>query len=111
MVGLGYLAAIINGLHLFIPGLIHALKVDGGAESIAGFTNFSRCKAEILFFFRVIGELAGEPASPGVWGAVQGTTELLLILLSCGEDIGGFHLKVASLPPPPYLSPRCCGSS
>ena len=62
MVGLGYLAATINGLHLFLPGLIHALQADGGADTIAGFTNYGRCKPEILFFFRVIGELAAQPA-------------------------------------------------
>ena len=47
----------LQALHCLIPGLIHSLKEDGGAKSIANFTNFTTCQSEILWAFRIIGEL------------------------------------------------------
>ena len=38
-----------------IPGLIHTFAPDGGASSIAGFTNFELCKDIILWAFGVFG--------------------------------------------------------
>ena len=39
----------------FIPGLIHVFKDDGGAKSIANFTQYDTCKQEILWAFNVFG--------------------------------------------------------
>ena len=49
------LLLVLEGLHNLVPGLIHSLKADGGAHSIAGFTNYERAKPEILWAFRIIG--------------------------------------------------------
>ena len=51
-----HLLLLLEGLHGFIPGLIHTFKSDGGAQSIAGFTNYEKSKAEILWAFRIIGK-------------------------------------------------------
>ena len=45
-----------KALHCLIPGIIHSLKQDGGAKSIANFTNYTACQSEILWAFRIIGE-------------------------------------------------------
>merc|ERR1712126_481141 len=46
---------LAQGLLSFIPGLIHSYHPDGGAQSIAGFTNYQDYEQEVLFFFRNIG--------------------------------------------------------
>merc|ERR1711874_556737 len=84
---LGHIPAFLEALHCVIPGLIHALKTDGGAKSIANFTNFATCQPEILWAFRII----------GVWGLVTGLSVLVLIYLSATEDGGGFYSKVLQL--------------
>ena len=96
----------LQAVHSLIPGLIHSLKQDGGAKSIANFTNYSTCQAEILWAFRIIGEVFGwinrdrscpilySPTFKGVWGFVTGLSSLALIYLSAREDRGGFYSKV-----------------
>merc|ERR1712212_817110 len=84
---LAHLPAFLEALHSLIPGLIHSLKQDGGAKSIANFTNYSTCQPEILWAFRMI----------GVWGFVTGLSGLALIYLSAREDRGGFYSKVLRL--------------
>merc|ERR1711971_33865 len=86
-VRLAHLPAFLEAVHSLIPGLIHSLKQDGGAKSIANFTNYSTCQAEILWAFRII----------GVWGFVTGISSLALIYLSAREDRGGFYSKVMQL--------------
>ena len=46
---------VLTGLHLLIPGLIHSYHPDGGAKTIADFTNFEKCQQEILWYFRLLG--------------------------------------------------------
>ena len=57
---LPHLLLLLEGLHEFIPGLIHAFKEDGGAKSIAGFTNYEKAKPEILWAFRIIGRQSNQ---------------------------------------------------
>ena len=38
-----------------VPGLIHTFAPDGGAKSIADFTNYQSAKNEILWAFGVFG--------------------------------------------------------
>merc|ERR1712212_455368 len=84
---LAHLPAFLEALHSLIPGLIHSLKQDGGAKSIANFTNYAACQSEILWAFRII----------GVWGFVTGLSDLALIYLSAREDRSGFYSKVLRL--------------
>jgi len=86
-VRLAHLPAFFEALHLLIPGLIHALKEDGGAKSIANFKNFTTCQAEILWAFRII----------GAWGFMSGLSSLALIYQSSREDKDGFYSKVLRL--------------
>merc|ERR1711971_1245392 len=86
-VRLAHLTAFLEAVHSLIPGLIHSLKQDGGAKSIANFTNYSTCQAEILWAFRII----------GVWGFVTGLSSLALIYLSTRENRDGFYTKVLQL--------------
>ena len=53
---LPHLLLVLEGVHGLVPGLIHSFKHDGGAQSIAGFTNYEKSKAEILWAFRIIGQ-------------------------------------------------------
>ena len=53
---LPHLLLVLEGLHGLVPGLIHSFKHDGGAKSIAGFTNYEKSKAEILWGLRIIGQ-------------------------------------------------------
>ena len=48
---------VLEGLHQLIPGFIHVFHQDGGANSIAGFTNYEKCEQEILWAFRILGKL------------------------------------------------------
>merc|ERR1711971_911760 len=86
-VRLAHLPAFLEAVHSLIPGLIHSLKQDGGAKSIANFTNYSTCQVEILWAFRII----------GVWGFVTGLSSLALIYLSTRENRDGFYSKVLQL--------------
>ena len=45
-----------SGLLLLIPGLIHSYHPDGGAKTIADFTNYEKCQQEILWYFRLLGK-------------------------------------------------------
>ena len=38
-----------------LPGLIHSYHPDGGAKTIADFTNYEKCQLEILWYFRHLG--------------------------------------------------------
>ena len=96
----------MQALHCLIPGLIHSLKEDGGAKSIANFTNYTICQSEILWAFRIIGEFFLARSlldmlpiftvvnSKGVWGFMSGLSSLALIYLSSREAKGGFYSKV-----------------
>ena len=44
------------GVMLLIPGLIHSYHPDGGAKSIADFTNYEKCQPEIMWYFRLLGK-------------------------------------------------------
>ncbi len=59
--------ALITGFEL-VPGLIHVFAPDGGASSIAGFTNFNAAQAEILWAFGVFG--ADQIFSSLIFGSV-----------------------------------------
>jgi len=74
-------------MHSLVPGLIHSLKADGGAKTIANFTNYNTCEPEILWAFRII----------GVWGFATGLAGLSLIYLSTREGKAGFYSKVLKL--------------
>ena len=47
---------MILGLQLLLPGLIHSYHPDGGAKTIADFTNYEKCQPEILWYFRLLGK-------------------------------------------------------
>merc|ERR1712198_694950 len=74
-----HILILIRGLHWFIPGLIHSYHPDGGAHSIAGFTNYKKSEKEILFFLRALG------AQQTVRGAV--TLGLLFLILTNPQEI------------------------
>merc|ERR1712130_1011514 len=86
-VRIAHLPAFFEALHLLIPGIIHALKEDGGAKRIANFTNFNTCQAEILWAFRII----------GAWGFMSGLSSMALIYQSSREKKDGFYSKVLRL--------------
>jgi hypothetical protein len=46
--------ALLGGFEIG-PALIHIFAPDGGASSIAGFTNYSIAKQEILWAFGAMG--------------------------------------------------------
>merc|ERR1711915_399589 len=81
---LPHLHLFLEGLHEFIPGLIHAFKEDGGAKSIAGFTNYEKAKPEILWAVRII----------GVHGISSGLAQLSLIYLSVASKDPLFYSSV-----------------
>merc|ERR1712142_180855 len=78
---------ILEGLHGLLPGIIHTFKSDGGAQSIAGFTNFQKSKAEILWAFRII----------GVHGLCEGLALLFLTYLSTVSELYSQMLSVFTL--------------
>merc|ERR1712013_931 len=82
-VRLAHLPAILSAVHSLVPGLIHSLKADGGAKTIANFTNYNTCEPEILWAFRII----------GVWGFATGLAGLSLIYLSAREGKSAFYSK------------------
>merc|ERR1712059_166495 len=73
-----HLFIILEGLHGLIPGIIHSFKSDGGARDIAGFKNYAKSEAEILWAFRII----------GVNGMMKGAANLLLVFLSTRSEAG-----------------------
>ena len=49
------IALMVMSIMQFVPGLIHVFAPDGGAKSIAGFTNYESAQQEILWAFGVFG--------------------------------------------------------
>merc|ERR1739842_132062 len=82
-----HVVLILQSLFALIPGLIHTFHPDGGAKSIAGFTNYETCQPEILWAFRII----------GIYGIVEGVAMLLVIYLSTSNSDDRFWPNVLRL--------------